>query len=159
MKGLVGVAVLLGIVGVVLGAIALMDDGGAFEKKTLELTGAPEEDFTQFPVEGIDKSHAFGTEGFSSHREVSGDASGQQSITCTPKPGDLVECSGGFILEDGDIEIEGTEEASDDSEAVSAVVGGTGAYEGAIGSMEIEFDSAEGDGGQTYTLSLLIPSE
>ena len=92
MKGLVGIAVVLGIAGTVLGAIALSDSGSAFEKKTLELTGAAEEDYTQFPVEGIDNSHPFGTEGFSSHREVSGDASGQQSITCTPKPGDLVEC-------------------------------------------------------------------
>ena len=47
MKGLIGIAVVLGIVGTVLGAIALMDeggdDGGGFEEHTLTLTGGEEE--------------------------------------------------------------------------------------------------------------------
>jgi hypothetical protein len=42
-----------------------------------------------------------------------------------------------------------TEPAEDDSKATSAIVGGTGAYQGAIGSYDVEFDSAEGDGGQS----------
>ena len=153
MKGLIGIAVVLGIAGTVLGAVALMDDGGGYERQTLSLTGGEEDERVEFAIEGIDKSHPFGTEGWSAHREISGDASGEQAITCVPAAGDIVECNGSFILEDGEIEIEGTEPAADDGQATSAIVGGTGDYAGAVGEVDVNFDD------YTYSLDFVVPED
>lgn len=158
MKGLVGIAVVLGIAGTVLGAIALMDGGededeGGSERQTLSLSAGEEDERVEFTLEDIDKSHPFGTEGWSAHREVSGDASGEQSITCVPAAGDIVECNGAFILEDGEIEIEGTEQAADDGQATSAIVGGTGAYAGAAGEVDVDFENYE------FTLDFVVPED
>lgn len=152
MKGLVGIAVVLGIAGTVLGLIALMDGGDAFDTQTLELTGG-EEERVEFAVEHIDKSHPLGTEGWTARRELSGDATGEWIINCTPVAGDHVECNGAARLEDGEIEIEGTEEAADDGQATSAIIGGTGAYEGALGEVDIDFEN------DAYTLHLLVPKQ
>jgi hypothetical protein len=156
MKGLIGIAVVLGIAGTVLGAIALMDeggdDGGGFESQTLTLTGG-EEERIPFAVEHIDESHPLGNEGWTTHREVSGDASGEWVVVCTPIAGDHVHCNGAAILEDGELEIEGTEPAADDGQATSAIVGGTGDYKGAIGEVDIDFENDE------YTLDFLIPED
>ena len=153
MKGLVGVAVLLGIAGTVLGAIALADGGGGFEERTLTLDGAEATDRIEFPVETAAGSHPFGADGWTESREISGDAEGTQTITCVPVAGDVVECNGSFILGDGEIEIEGSEPAADDGQATSAITGGTGAYRGAIGEVDIDFENYE------FTLDLLIPED
>jgi hypothetical protein len=129
-----------------------MDEGGGFDEKTLVLKGGAE-DRAEFTVETADKSNPFGAKGFSSHKEITGDATGDQVITCVPVIADEVECSGAFVLDDGDLEIEGTEQAEDDGAAVSAIVGGTGAYEGAVGEVEIDYENDE------YTVHLHLPQD
>jgi len=60
---------------------------------------------------------------------------------------------GAFQLSDGTIEIETT--AHDEpggATATAALIGGTGAYEGAVGSVDVTFEK------NTYTLHLLIPN-
>ncbi len=151
MKGLVGIAVVLGLVGTVLGIMSLSGDD-AFDEHTLSLTGG-EEERIPFTVEHIDKSHPLGNEGWTTHREVTGDATGEWVIMCVPLAGDKVECNGSALLEDGDIEIEGTESAEDDGQATSAIVGGTGAYEGAVGEVDVDFENDE------YTLHFHTPKE
>jgi hypothetical protein len=153
MKGLVGIAVLLGIIGTVLGVVALMDDGGGFEEKTLTLQGGEETDRIEFPVETASGSHPFARDAFTASREITGDATGVQTVLCVPVAGDVVECNGAFIHDDGEIEIEGSEPAAEDGQATSAIVGGTGAYKGAIGEIDIDFENYE------FTLDYVVPSD
>jgi len=153
MKGLVGIAVLLGIVGTVLGVMALTGGGGGFEEETLTLEGEEATDRVEFPVETAEGSHPFGADAWTQSRAVSGDDEGTQVITCVPVAGEIVECTGAFILEDGEIEIEGSEPAADDGQATSAIVGGTGEYAGAVGEVDIDFDA------HTFTLDLHIPED
>ena len=151
MKALVGIAVVLGLAGTVLGIVEMKDAGGDFEleEQTIELTGGKEERI-DFKAESANPSHEL--EAWSTVRPVSGDATGEWIVTCLPIVADHIECHGGVLLEDGDIEFEGTEEAQEDGEAISAVVGGTGAYKGSIGEVHIDFEN------DTYRLELLTPS-
>ena len=70
-----------------------------------------------------------------------------------PIAGDHVECNGAVILEDGELEIEGTEAGGDDGQATSAIVGGTGSYKGALGEVDVDFENDE------YTLDFIIPED
>lgn len=153
MKGLVGIAVLLGIVGTVLGVIALMDGGTSFEEKSMTLTGGEETDRIEFPVETAPGSHPFAGDAFTASREITGDATGHQTVLCVPVAGDVVECNGAFILEDGEIEIEGSEPAAEDGQATSAIIGGTGAYKGAVGEVDVDFENYE------FELDFVVPSD
>lgn len=149
MKALIGVAVVLGIVGTVLGVIAVTREDDAFEEQTLELTGSNEERL-DFKAESTDPAHQL--DAWTSVRDVGGDASGRYVVTCIPLITEEIECSGAFQLEDGDIEVEGTETAKDDGLASTALVGGTGSYKGATGEVTVDFEN------DAYTLDLLIPS-
>lgn len=75
MKALVGIAVVLGLAGTVLGIVAMKDDG--FDEQTIELTGG-EETRIDFKTETSDPSHPL--EGWTTVREVTGDASGEWAI-------------------------------------------------------------------------------
>ena len=150
MKALVGIAVVLGIIGTVLGVIAVTGGDDAFDEQTLELTGSNEERI-DFKSESTDPAHQL--DAWTSVRDVSGDASGRYVVTCIPLVKEEIECSGAFLLEDGDIEVEGTEIAEDDGEAISALVGGTGSYKGATGEVTVDFEN------DAYTLDLLTPSQ
>ncbi|MDO8731128.1 MAG: hypothetical protein Q7L55_00895 [Actinomycetota bacterium] len=156
MKILVGIALALGLVGVVLGVVALRDgDAGSvvFTRSTLELTGAEPDTRISYPAEGIAKDHPNGNLVEVRNSAVTGDAEGEYIRTCTPVVDDEIECNGAFQLAEGSIEIETT--AHDDpneATATAAIVGGTGAYEGALGSVEVNFEE------NTYLLHLLLPT-
>jgi hypothetical protein len=152
-KALVGIAVLLGVAGTVLGVVALMDEGGVSygDEQTLELTGENEQRIDFEESNTSDPKHPL--EGWATVRDISGDATGEYAVTCVPLVEDDVECAGGFQLEDGDIEVEGTEEAVDDGSATHAIVGGTGEYEGATGEFDVDWQS------DTYTLRFHVVEE
>jgi hypothetical protein len=85
--------------------------------------------------------------------KVTGDSTGEYVRTCTPVLDDEIECNGAFQLSGGTIEIETT--AHDDPReitATAAVVGGTGSYAGAPGTVDVNFEE------NTYALHLLIPN-
>jgi formylmethanofuran dehydrogenase subunit C len=85
--------------------------------------------------------------------EVTGDSTGEYVRTCTPVVDDEIECNGAFQLSGGTIEIEAT--AHDDpgeTTSTAAISGGTGAYAGAFGAVEVNFEE------NTYRLHVLIPN-
>lgn len=156
MKVIAGIAVaaVLGLAGTTLGIIAVAGGGGGgFEEMTLGLTGSNEER-VEFPAPLAEAGHPEGTIGWSSHSDVSGDRTGEYVRTCVPVVSDDIECNGAFLLEDGQIEIENTEEGSrTNTSATAAIVGGTDAYEGALGEFQVNWET------DTYTLHLLIPEQ
>jgi hypothetical protein len=150
MKGIAVVALLLGIAGTALGVIALVDKDEGSEEQTLQLQGANETRVDFNSAAGGSRNPL--KNAWSTNREISGDRTGEYVTTCVPVPTDEVECSGAFLLDDGDIEVEATEEADPkDPNADGAIVGGTRAYEGAQGSMQVDWKK------DTYTLSLTLP--
>ncbi len=162
MKALIGLAVVLGLLGTVLGIMALGDSADAFDEQTLALTGGAEERI-EFKGPYEDRSHPMlegtefnePTEGFASVSEISGDASGEWVRTCVPFASDRIECSGAFQLDDGTVEYDATDTFPPPSpaDATAAIIGGTGAYAGATGEAEIDFTT------DTFTLHLLIPKQ
>ena len=153
MKILVAVALLLGLVGAVLGTCAFLRDNDAFTRSTITLTSGDPDQRISFPAAGIADNHPNGNVVEVRNSKVTGDRTGEYVRTCTPVMDDEIECDGAFRLSDGTIEIQTT--AHDDpgaSTAVASIAGGTGAYEGALGSVEVDFEK------NTYTLHLLIPN-
>ena len=124
---------------------------GAFEEKTLELRESKgSEERVDFQTGTAHPSHQF--DGWTIVRQVSGDSTGEHTVTCLGIVRDNIECNGAFQLEDGDLEVEGTSEAKRTGQATNAIVGGTGAYEGATGEVEIDYEA------DTFKLHLLIPA-
>jgi hypothetical protein len=154
MKGLTGLAVVLGLAGTVLGIIALLDSGGGTTEQTLNLTGGKETRI-EFEEPATSKGHPIGNlNAWSSNEDVSGDKTGEYMRTCVPIPTDEIECSGAFLLEDGDIEVDLSEEAdAQDPESDGAIIGGTGEYEGAGGTMHVNWEE------NTYTLDLILQDD
>lgn len=152
MKGITGVAVVLGVIATVLAIIALVKVGDAgFDEQALQLSGGKETRI-EFDVSTTGKGHPLERTAWSSNSEISGDRSGEYVRTCIPVPTDEIECSGSFLLEDGDIEVDLTEEAEPtDPKSDGAIIGGTGAYEGATGSVDVDWKQ------DSYTLNLKIP--
>jgi hypothetical protein len=146
MKGIAVVALILGIAGTALGVIALLDQDEGTEQ-TLALTGGKETRI-EYRAPAAVNGHPVGRAAWSSNSEITGDRTGEYVRTCVPLPTDEIECSGSFLLSDGDIEVELTEEAEpQDANSDGAIVGGTGVYDGAQGSMQVDWKN------DTYTLS------
>lgn len=161
MKALIGIAVLLGLAGTVLGIMALGDSGDAFDEQTLSLKGGAEERI-DFDAELAHESHAMldGTEfneptaGFAAVSELTGDKTGDWVRSCVPMVKDRLDCNGAFQLDDGTIEFDATSTfPSSPDDAKSAVIGGTGAYAGATGEVDVDFST------DTFTVHLLIPKQ
>jgi hypothetical protein len=156
MKLLIGIALVLGLAGVVLGVVALRDGGSGsvvFTRSTLALSGGEPDTRISYPAEGIAEDHPNGNLVEVRNSAVTGDATGEYIRTCRPVVDDEIECNGAFQLAEGTIEIETT--AHDDpgeATATAAIVGGTGAYEGALGYVEVNFEE------NTYVLHLLLPT-
>jgi hypothetical protein len=152
MKGLIAVAMLLGIAGTALGVVALVDDEkGAFEKKTLNLTDG-KEIRTKFRAQGVAKGHPLPAVAWTSTSNLSGDATGEHVRTCIPITNDNITCSGAFILKNGTIEFTATEELfKGKTNATASIIGGDGAYEGASGTIALNYQK------NTYGIHLLIP--
>ena len=150
MKGIAVVAPLLGIAGTALGVIALVDKDEGSEQ-TLALTGG-KETRVEFHAPAAVNGHPVGKSAWSSNTEMTGDRTGEWVRTCVPLPTDEIECSGAFLLGDGDIEVELTEEAvQSDPNSDGAIVGGTGAYDRAEGTFQVDWKK------DTYTLNLELP--
>lgn len=152
MKGINGVALVLGAVGTVLAVIALVKVGGTgFDEQTLQLTSGKETRI-EYQTQAESKGHPLKSTAWSSNSPVNGDRSGEYVRTCIPVPTDEIECSGSFLLEDGDVEVDLTEEAEpSDANSDGAIIGGTGAYDGAVGSIAVDWKK------DTYTLNLKTP--
>jgi hypothetical protein len=145
-------ALVLGVVGTVLAVVALIEVGAnGFDEKTLQLTSGKETRI-EFQAQATTKGHPLGGTAWSSNSAVSGDRSGEYVRTCVPVPTNEIDCSGSFLLEDGDIEVDLTEEAEPtDAKSDGAIIGGTRAYDGAVGSIDVDWKK------DTYTLNLKIP--
>lgn len=152
MKGIIGVAVVLGAVGTVLAIVALVKVGDSgFDEQTLQLA-AGKETRVEFHAPATVKGQPLGSTAWASNSKVSGDRSGEYVRTCVPVPTDEIDCSGSFLLEDGDVEVDLTEEANPtDATSDGAIIGGTRAYAGAVGSFDVDWKK------DTYTLNLKIP--
>jgi hypothetical protein len=151
----IAAAIALGVLGVVLGAIALArsggDSGSAFTRKTLVLHGGkgPRIEY-EAPI--LVKGNPAGVKAWETNHPITGDATGQVTVVCVPLITKDVDCVGGFQLSDGDINVENIEEATaDQTRAEGSILGGSGAYSGAFGSWTVDW------GTHTYTLHLLLP--
>ena len=70
---------------------------------------------------------------------------GEYTRACEPIAADDFQCIGAFLFDDGSVTFSGTSE--DENPIVNAVTGGTGAYAGARGTLEIDHEA------DTYTLN------
>ena len=137
------VAVVLALVGVGLGIAALSKDDDAFERQTLQLI---EETENEEPLDvGREPALTFSS-------PVSGDADGELAGVCLPVGEDGIACETTFFLPDGTITTQNAR-LGDTREITSPIVGGTGAYEGALGTHSI----ADPDS-QEHTLELILPA-
>lgn len=145
---LVGIAIVLGLLGTVLGFVALGSSDDGYDELTLELRGG-EEIRTESPAlhaEPENQQTSYGAE-----QRVSGDRTGEYIRFCQPVAADDFQCIGSFQLEDGSIAFSGT--SDDQNPAVHPVTGGTGAYAGARGTLAIDHEK------DTYTLELGLPND
>jgi hypothetical protein len=151
--GIVAAAV-LGIAGIVIGSIALVrggDGGSAFTQKTLTLQG-DEGTRVDFEAPIVVKGHPAGVKAWENTHQITGDATGSVTVTCIPLINNDIDCVGGFQLEDGDINFENIEHPdADQTSAEGSILGGSGSYAGAYGSLTIDWSS------HGYTLHLWLP--
>jgi hypothetical protein len=153
MKGIVGLAVALGLAGTIMGGIALSEHEAGHVDETLQLTGG-KETRVEFDASGKVKGHPLKGTAWSSNSEITGDRTGEYARTCIPLPTDEIDCSGSFLLSDGDIEVELIEEADPkDANSDGAIIGGTRAYEGALGSIQVDWQK------DTYSLHIVLPED
>jgi hypothetical protein len=142
MRVLPVLAVVLAAAALVVGILALTGDDGGFEQKTLSLI---EETENEKPLD-VGRGPALV---FSS--AVSGDETGELAGTCMPVGEDGIACETTFFLPGGTITTQNAR-LGDQTEITSPIIGGTGDYEGALGTHSIpDPDSSE------HTLELLIP--
>lgn len=147
-KVLVGVAIVLGLVGTVLGFVALLRESDEYDDVTLELRGGEEIRSESPALYAEDESQQVS---YGAEQKVSGDRTGEYIRVCQPVAADDFQCIGSFQLEDGSIAFSGT--SDDQNPAVHPVTGGTGAYAGARGTLAIDHEK------DTYTLKLAIPND
>src|SRR5436190_22057337 len=129
-------------------AVALAAGGGCggAETQTLQLKGG-KETRVQFRAPAMIKGHPLKGMAWSSNEPISGDRTGEYVRTCMPLPVDDIECHGAFLLGDGVVEVGLTEKANPSVPASDgAIVGGTRAYAGAVGSYQVDWKK------NTYTL-------
>lgn len=97
--------------------------GTGFDEQTLQLTSGKETRI-EYQTQAESKGHPLKSTAWSSNSKVSGDRSGEYVRTCIPVPTDEIECSGSFLLEDGDVEVDLTEEAEpSDANSDGAIIG------------------------------------
>lgn len=119
-----------------------------YEGLTLELRGG-EEIRSESPATHASEDNqqvSYGAE-----QKISGDRTGEYTRVCEPVAADDFQCIGAFLLEGGSIAFSSTGE--DDNPTVAVVTGGTGAYDGARGSLEIDHET------DRYTVHLALPND
>jgi hypothetical protein len=157
-KALVALAIVLGLAGSVLGVIALLRESNRYEVLTLKLQGG-QETRSEAPAthaEPGNRSPSYGAE-----QAISGDRSGTYTRACEPIAAEGFQCIGALLLDDGAIAFSDTgsnENPAIDGNAgtvaagVAVVTGGTRAYDGARGTIEIDYEADK------YTVHLELPS-
>ncbi len=112
--GIAALAAVLGLAGIVLGSIALArgsgGSGSAFEEETLTLRGG-KGTRVDFDAPVLVKGNPAGVKGWEANYPISGDATGEVTVTCLP----LITKVEGSIL------------------------GGSGAYDGTHGSFTVDW--------------------
>jgi hypothetical protein len=142
-KALPIVAVVLAAAALVVGLLALSGDEEAFKQVTISLEEQVPENEKPLDV-GREPALVLSA-------PVSGDLEGELAGTCLPVGEDGIACETTYFLPDGTITTQNAR-LGDQTEINSPIVGGTGAYEGALGTHTIPHpDSSE------HTLELLIP--
>jgi hypothetical protein len=137
-------ALVLAVVGIAIGIVALTKDDAAVERQTLSLTEEVEDE-QQLDV-GREPAFTFSS-------PVSGDLEGEVAGNCLPVGDDGIACETTYFFADGTITTQNARLA-DTSDVTAPIVGGTGAYEGALGTLSIpDADSHE------HTLELLLPAD
>lgn len=139
MKALVVVAILLGLVGSVLGIISLQKGSDEYEALTLKLRGG-KEIRSEAPATHAEKGNQ--SPSYGAQQAISGDRSGAYTRTCEPIATDDFQCIGALLLNDGVIAFSDTGknenpaiDADPDTVAagVAVVTGGARAYAGHAG--------------------------
>jgi hypothetical protein len=142
-KALIGLAMLLGL------AVAVLGCGSeGYEDLTLELQGG-EEVRSESPA--LHATNDNQPTSYGAEQKVSGDRTGEYTRACEPIAADDFQCIGAFLFDDGSVTFSGTSE--DENPIVNAVTGGTGAYAGARGTLEIDHEA------DTYELILELPED
>jgi hypothetical protein len=157
-KALIAVAIVLGLAGSVLGLVALLGNSDGYEALTLKLQGGKEtrSEAPATHAEPGNRSPSYGAE-----QAITGDRSGSYTRACEPLGAKGFQCIGAFLLDDGVIAFQDT--GSNENPAidgnpgtvaagVAVVTGGTRAYDGARGTIEINYES------DVYTVKLELPS-
>jgi hypothetical protein len=135
-----GVAVALALAGVTLGIIAVTDDN--VKEKTLRLKTAREGE----------KPLSVGAQpAFTFSSPFTGDRKGIQVGHCLPDGSNAIGCDVTYILRDGKIAVQNGR-LLNSRQLESPIVGGTGAYEGATGTLE-----GSGPDDSTLVLHLRLP--
>jgi hypothetical protein len=147
------VALILGLAGTVLGVVALTDKEEAFKKTTFTLKGGKDV-LAEFDAPLVKSNHPKGTKGWSANQRVTGDRTGEYPRTCIPIVPDDIECNGAFLLNDGELEVEATDEGREAiSKSEVPIIGGTEAYAGATGTVDVDFEN------DIYTFHVLTPEK
>ena len=159
MKALVALALVLGLAGSVLGLIAVLRGSDGYEALTLELQGG-QETRSEAPAthaEPDNRSPSYGAE-----QAISGDRNGVYTRACEPIAAEGFQCIGALLLDDGAIAFSDTgsnENPAIDGDpgtvaaGVAIITGGTSAYDGARGTIEIDYESDK------YTVKLELPRD
>lgn len=158
MKALVTAAIVLGLAGSVLGLVALLRGSDGNEALTLNLQGGKEirSESPATHAEPDNRSPSYGAE-----QALSGDRNGTYTRACEPIAAKGFQCIGALLLDDGVISFVDTgsneNPAIDGNPAtvaagVAVVTGGTKAYDGARGTIDINYESDK------YTVHLELPS-
>jgi hypothetical protein len=159
MKALVAIAILLGLVGSVLGIISWQDESDESKTLTLKLRGG-EEVRSEAPATHAEKGNQ--SPSYGAQQAISGDRTGEYTRTCEPIATDAFQCIGALLLDDGVIAFSDTGENENPAidadpgtvaAGVAVVTGGTRAYDGARGTIDIDYES------DVYTVNLELPDD
>ncbi len=137
-------ALVLAVAGIVIGILALARDDPAFERQTLSLTEA---------VENEQRLDVGREPAFTFSSPVSGDLEGEVAGNCLPVGDDGIACETTYFFADGTITTQNARLA-DTPDITAPIVGGTGAYEGALGTLSIPDADAH-----QHTLEILLPAD
>ncbi len=136
-------ALVLALAAIALGIVALTKDDPAFDRQTLSLT---EEVENERALEvGREPAFTYGS-------PISGDREGEVAGTCLPAGDDGIACETTYFFADGTITTQNAR-FSDSPEITAPIIGGTGAYEGALGTLSIADPESH-----EHTLDLLLPA-
>ena len=156
MRLLIVVALLLGVAGLALGVVSILKEDEKGSELALTLT-VQEGDFKVNDVAPPAKSEADISSGdsFVFTGVVSGDREGKLLGACEVADAGEPTCQVTYRFDDGDITGAGIPDFSQQAESFQiAVTGGTGAYEGAWGQVDVHEN-----GEATHEMTLVLPED